>query len=495
MEEKRNFTKYILAAFCVMAIIIASYVLLKYPQPGVADQGDFDRVMGASGLELRETDRNNPNFNRFYKYIVTDYKISDTNVKGVLSRFINTSMAYLITLINFVCKLLRQDIFKTGYLAVAYTLIYSFAIFNIIKYLNIKNKVAAVLLVFLSLFILFDGNYLVWFNSLYGEPMMLTMLLLYIASLLYYNYNRNVIKAQNKIFISIVFVFLGAFLFLGSKMQVLTALPIIILMNIKLLWENKRVLKRSEFWALGFVFLIIIAYPLQINMRSKAIGKDTQYNSVFYGVLKDSKNPRQDLIDMGLNPDMAVEAGKHSYLDAKEYVKYVPRTEITEREFYSKISNGKLIKFYITHPVRFMKGMEYTAGNAFLTSTSLGKYKESFSKEPIRGFHRFTVWSSFREKYLPKKLMFIFVVYAVVLGVSLFTYCKNKRNKELRGKIEILLAILFISVLQFPMPFMGNGQADTAKQLYLFNFIFDLILITSVCFCFSRLISISTRDK
>ena len=27
------------------------------------------------------------------------------------------------------------------------------------------------------------------------------------------------------------------------------------------------------------------------------------------------------------------------------------------------------------------------------------------------------------------------------------------------------------------MPFVGNGQADTGKQLYLFNFIFDIFFI------------------
>ena len=63
---------------------------------------------------------------------------------------------------------------------------------------------------------------------------------------------------------------------------------------------------------------------------------------------------------------MAVEAGKHSYLPADQYVKYVPRTEITEKEFYSKMSNGKLAKFYLTHPKRLIEGMQYPPVKHFI---------------------------------------------------------------------------------------------------------------------------------
>jgi hypothetical protein len=241
---------------------------------------------------------------------------------------------------------------------------------------------------------------------------------------------------------------------------------------------------------------VLIIYPLQINLINGAISKDTQYNSVFYGVLKDSKTPKQDLIDLGLNPEMAVEAGKHAYLDINEYVKYVPRTEITEREFYSKIGNGKLVKFYITHPLRLIQGMEYTAGKAFYTSTSLGKYDRSYSEEPIRDFNRFTLWSAFREDRLPKRLVFIAFIYLAVIIVSVFVYKGNKEHEDIKAKIQLLWAIMLTGMLQFPMPYMGNGQADTAKQLYLFNFIFDIILVVSVSWCLNGLVLLRKKtDK
>lgn len=484
---EKNYRKYILISFCVFAVCIVLYVLFKYPQPGVADQGDFDRVMFVSGLQLTDQNKSDPNFKRFYDYTVTDYKIKNYSISGFAITLFSTSMGYLITFIGFICKILGQNIFKTGYLAAAYAVLYIFAIAVIIKYMNLKSKAVMAVFSLLSLFVLLDGSYLLWFNSLYGEPMMSVTLLLYISSWLYYLYYKNVLKSDAKLFRRIIFIFVAAFFLIGSKMQVISALPAILAMHGWLLWENRHNISRRQLVAAGIFLCILILYPLQISKMNGPISKDTQYNSVFYGVLKDSKNPRQDLADMGLNPDMAVEAGKHAYLAEKEYVKYIPRTEITEKEFYSKMTNGKLIKFYITHPGRLIQGMEYTAGHAFYTSTSLGKYQREYSEKPVREFNRFTYWSQFRETLMPKKLIFIGGLYFVIFLISLLTYIKNKGNKEIRDKIYLLWMIMFVGLIQFPMPYMGNGQADTAKQLYLFNYVFDILLVISFCWCFDKL--------
>jgi hypothetical protein len=487
MKMLINFKKYVLVLFCTIALCIVAYVLLQYPRPGVADQGDFDRVMFVSGLKLTEQNKNDPDFNRFLNYVVTDYKISNYSLLRLIITLFSTSLGYLITIISFICKIFGQDIFKTGYLAAAYSAFYIFSIYMIIKYINLKNKAALIMLALLSLLIFFDGNYLLWFNSLYGEPMMLTTLLLYISSVLYYFHHKNVLKSRKKLFPSILFTFIAAYLFLGSKMQVISALPAILVMQIKLLWENRKLLSLGKL-IMGYLLLfILIFYPLEMNIINGTICKDTQYNSVFYGVLKDSKNPQQDLIDMGLNPALAVEAGKHSYLDSSEYVKYIPRTEITKKEFYNKMSNGKLIKFYLTHPVRLIQGMEYTAGKAFITSTTLGKYERSYSEEPVIEFNRFTLWSSFRESLFPKKFIFIVFTALIIFAVSMTTYMKNKNRGEIKDKIYLLWMIMFIGLIQFPMPYLGNGQADTAKQLYLFNFVFDIMLLVSACWCFDTL--------
>jgi hypothetical protein len=495
VNTKERSVKYTALIFCLLALIIILYVLFKYPQPGVADQGDFNRVMFASGLELADKYKNNPDFHRYFDFIVTDYKISSLGIPRMIIGAIGTSISYFITLAGIVCKILGRNTFKTEYLAVVYSVVYIFSLIIIIRYINIKNRVTLSLTALISLFVFFDGNYLVWFNSLYGEPMMITTLMLYIAASVYYIYHKGVLNVRDKIFSKLVFIFIAAILLLGSKMQVITAMPVIVFMFSKLIWENRRLLRFSQKVVSVIMLYILIIYPIQISYIHKPLSKDTHYNSVFYGILKNSENPRQDLTDLGLNPDMAVEAGKHSYLDKKDYVKYVPHTEITENEFYSKISNGKLAEFYITHPFKLIQGMEYTAGKSFFTGTVLGKHSLSYSKKPIREFNRFTAWSSIRNRVFPKKLIFIVLIFMAVLAVSIFIYIKNRNRKDIKAKIHLFWTIILIGALQFPMPFVGNGQADTEKQLFLFNFIFDIILVVSVCWILDTIIKLVNTKR
>lgn len=479
MNTKKNLTSYYKILFFILAIGIIIGVLFIQPQVGVADQGDFNRIMSISGLSLLDSDANNPNFIRFMSYIVTDYQI--TNITNLTLTIFGSSLSYLIILINTISKLFGQAIFKTQYLSVIYSIIYILSFSIILKSFNIKNRIKLIILELLILFFFFDGNYLIWFNSLYGEPMMFTTLVLFIASVLNYIYYKYILKKNEKIFSKIFFILFSAFLFLGSKLQVLTSLPIIILFIVKILFDNRRSLNKINLYILCIVLCFVIAYPIGISYNSSDLNVDTQYNSVFYGILKDSKTPEQDLIDLGLNPDMAVDAGKNAYLAEDKYVKYSPKSELTAEEFYSNINNLKLAKFYLSHPQRLLNGMKYTASKAFSTSTMLGKHYRSYSEKPITDFNRFTLWSTFRENMLPHELYFIVSVYLILAVYSLYKYIKSKSNLEIKTKLLLLWTVMLIGIVQFPMPFVGNGEADTAKQLFLFNFIFDgLLLFVSI---------------
>ena len=95
--------------------------------------------MNSVGLSLLESDKANPDFKRFYQYIVTDYKIN-INIYTLLIGIFGSSMGYLITFINFICKLLGQEVFKTQYIAIAYAIIYISSIAIILKNLNVKSN-------------------------------------------------------------------------------------------------------------------------------------------------------------------------------------------------------------------------------------------------------------------------------------------------------------------------------------------------------------------
>ena len=136
--------------------------------------------------------------------------------------------------------------------------------------MNVKSNYKLFIIALLSIFVFMDGNYIVWFNSLYGEPMMLSTLLLFLAAFLYYIKCKY---TEKNIGLKILFVYISAFMFLGSKMQVLTTLPFIIILLGKILWDNRRILEPNKLKLLTVFLIIIIIYPIQINMVNKNIAE------------------------------------------------------------------------------------------------------------------------------------------------------------------------------------------------------------------------------
>jgi len=465
--------------FCLLFIIafaIAVYVLYTPPFPGVADQGDFQRVMGVTGLSMTSDSDSH-----FFRYVIKEYNMVGINPLRLIGIIPTTSMIYPVAAAKLICRISGMNIFNTHILSAVYCLMYISSIILCLILLDIKKESTFIFYGLISLFILLDGNYLIWFNSLYGEPMMIIGLLLFAASCLY------LINSENPGLKELVLLFSSSVLFIGAKLQCISSLPLVIFIILRIILAQKEhfhIGKMRFQVMLPVILLIYYCGGIYIDLNNTC-GKDTKYNSVFYGILKSSENPEKDLEMLGLPADLAVDSGKHAYLPAEEYEKYVPWSEITQKEFYSKIGNIKLLKFYILNPERLIKGLEYTASQSFQTQTFLGKYEKGEVSDYTHQFNRFTFWSEFRSRCFPKRLIFIIVFSVLVLFVSLQKYKKHKSDLRYRLKIELLWVIAGIGLLQFPMPYIGNGEADTAKQLFLFNFIFDILVITACASIFS----------
>lgn len=465
--------------FCIPAAAIAAYVLFVPPMPGVADQGDFQRVLDVTGLF--ELDNRDPE-SSFFKFIKTEYAMGAINPLRLLGIIPTTSMIYPIALARIICRLSGLKVFNTEVLALVYAVLYIAGIAMCVKWSGIKRAAVLFFCGLLSLFILMDGNYLVWFNSLYGEPMMIVSLLLFMASVLYASTRvKNIGRRE------IFFVLAASFLFIGSKTQCITALPFVFFIAIRVIsFRKKSNRQASRRLAPLIPVMLLFVYCAGIYAQhNKTCGVDTKYNSVFYGILKNSDDPEKDLALLGLSVDLAVEAGKHAYLPEEEYVKYIPWSELTDAEFYEKISNLKLAWFYLTQPSKLMRGMEYTASQCFNTATFLGKYSKKDIAEYTYAFNRFTLWSDYGRRLLPGNLLFIVLFITAASAALAFEYRKRSQDRGSRLRIELLLAVTAIAVFQFPMPFIGNGEADTAKQLFLFNYIFDILIIVICTWLFN----------
>ena len=72
-----------------------------------------------------------------------------------------------------------------------------------------------------------------------------------------------------------------------------------------------------------------------------------------------------------------------------------------------------------------------------------------------------------------------------MLAVCVLRLCRTEDERS-RLMTLVFLAVLLTGVLQYPLPFVGNGYADTNKQLYLFMLCHDVCMLWAAYFLVCR---------
>lgn len=439
--------------FLVVAAAVFIWAVFVPPVHSIADQGDFERIMRPCGIDF-------PSDHSFYDWANRFFPMKFTTVDLLLYIprlfLIVPSTAFILptAITRLIC--MPFGTFDMRVLAAIMFIWYTTVCFFILRRVEIKNPILHFLFLVFFIVVFYNGVNLTFFNSLYGQSVMLTSFATLILASIYLFDNITTTRKR-----TIIFFTIASCLMLGSKLQCIVFLPFLLAAIIYVGFKsNKR--KFAIICALFVMWHGVGGYIINGGQLNLA----TQYNSVFYGILKDSPNPAKDLQEMGIDEDMAVDSGNHAFLDQSEY-KYPPNTEIMQEKFYSKMSNTKIIKFYITHPSRFMNAMESTAKVAFSNKVTLGTFEEKYGFDKGTSSYRFELWETIRS-YAPHTLLFIIPIWLIFLTVAIIL--AKKKNKYALP----LIAVFVIGAIQFPMPYIGNGAADISKQLFLFNIIFDL---------------------
>lgn len=215
--------------------------------------------------------------------------------------------------------------------------------------------------------------------------------------------------------------------------------------------------------------------------NSETVEEDTLYHAITLGILPLADNPEEMCDELGIDPIIAQDIGKHAYLDKEEYVT-VPRSVEADERLYSRINTFGLLKYYILHPTYLLRALEITAAYAIEPATLLHVFKDEMGGN--RG--RWTFWVNVRAHCVPHHFWQYVIVYAVLFcacGYLLF-HSKKKENSLL---IVLFICIMLTGIFQYPLAYIGNGYADTNKQLYLFMLSYDITMLWTVVFVVQKM--------
>lgn len=455
-------------AAAAAVFLITCIALFVPPYIGMADNGDFFRVAYGNGLfyDLPDYD------SRYLGYFVREYGIFQYHNESGSAVFSSQSL-FIRAAIVLNQLLDHPHQFDIRYQAALYTVLYTGAVFMLVKSVTWKMpRTKGYLIAALAVFVFGDTAYTAYFNSFYGESVVLiTVMLLLASGLLLYQRKFND-------YVNLGIFGISALLLTTSKQQNAPVGVLVAMLAVLLLFIRKERLFRVVAGVLSLTLLAasIGSYVL-IPQEFVNINK---YHAMTRGVLLHAADPEATLKSFGINPQFAIL--NHS-LYYTPYTTVDVDSELLESEFYSRYGFGSILAYYLTHPDQAKQMLDLAAQHGFtIRPSAMGNYELSAGKPFGAQTSFFSGYSVLKESLAPRTFGFIVLWGLLVLGLYARSFLAgwSRRDRRELVRLPLLLTMMLIGLSGIVVSIVGAGDADLAKHEFLFTIVFDLITFVTV---------------
>lgn len=452
----------------IIVMIVIGAVLLNTlfisPAVGKRNNGDFGRLFLYGGL----TDLNTGYNNIYDGYVHMKYALSHA---GILLPFgpnwtAGTLVLKAAVAANLAGNFFVNRIFDIRFQTVIYCIIFMTGIFLILRFKKFNSILKITAGIFAVLFFT-DQCYISYFNSFFGEAAVIAFFFLTIGTFL------NLISKENPQKRDFDFFFISSALFLTSKSQELPLLVFMMIVYIGVYHFYKDKFKKH---IISCILLAVALCACSYISIDKFTNINNNYQMIFTGVLKDSKNPKQDLKELGIDTKFSKLAGTTFY---NRNLAFDPTGKVMKRDFYPKVSRGKVLLFYFKHMDRLWEKITDSAKASYrlgyLEKGNFEKGKYSKSKK-VNNF-RVMMIKKFPDIH---RNIYVYMIFSIVFfGINLFYIIKSK-DKPVKLLNLMLVFILFSGASQLVLPVIGSGEADFQKHMFFISIAYDTLTASAV---------------
>ncbi|WRS28845.1 hypothetical protein U6B65_06890 [Oscillospiraceae bacterium MB08-C2-2] len=454
------------AAAVLVAAVILALALFAWPM-GMADNGDFFRMIHGNGLYKLDQHQDDAYFN-YFSQTFGRYEYFNESGESLLSSqtpFIKGAMALDNLLTG------GDNVFDIRFLALPMALWALLAIYMLVDWASWgQKKRDGYIIAALAVYFFADTGYAVYFNSFYAEGLVLVSFLTAMASALLLEQKR-----YNPYLMLGVFLVSGVVLTsakqqnapLGFLLGILSLLMALGHSGYKLSqekggsWLRKNLF--SKVAAFGAVLLCFTGWAVYALIPQEFVYIN-QYHAMTRGVMMTSENPETVLEEFDMDP-------QYSLVDQTIYFERYPAADVESKElkerFYSHYGFVSISAYYITHPGQLLQMLDYSAQSAnAIRPAVIGNYQRNAGKAAAAQTQFFTLHSSLKEAFTPHTVGFMILWVAVAIGVS-FTK---------RWRTTVLACAILMGFSQIGTSIVGAGDADLSKHIFLYNVASDFTL-------------------
>jgi multidrug transporter EmrE-like cation transporter len=451
----------LVSSILISAAVVVAAQLFIPPAVGVADNGDFGKIMAPAGLAYR-TDSY---AERYWRWAHLTFAIVKPEPFPGWYKSSETLLALAAVDLS---RLLRPgkdfDIRILGLLHALLLLAFLALLAAATRELPMGAQ-AAILAA--AAFFYTDVGYVALFNSLYSQTASLLFLLLTIgvAAL---SVRRGRLEG-----ILLPAYFGAAALFVCSKPQEFVHGPLLAFLGLVLAGASWRDGLRppATRLALALCAAAVVYYAAIPRREIREIGV---YHTVFMELLPASPDPGRDLDELGLDRSLLRYSGVNAYQ---------PEAPLADpgfrARFFDRCGYGKVLGFYLRHPARSWDRLERAGRAAFtLRPGRPGNFSREDGFPPETRATHFSAWSSLRSRFGGRGG--IFWVAAAIVASYLAAWRLLPRTPRGRSIGWTLAVFATIAGVQFFVCGFADYLGDVSRHLYAFQGLWDALLLANV---------------
>jgi hypothetical protein len=459
-RSRARTNRLVVSATVLVAAAILAAQLLVPPIVGLADNGDFDRVMRAVGLDYVGTTR----AQNFGNWALVRFRRVPP---AATERSYTTSEAPLAAVaVALSDRLGSPESFDVRWLGALHAALLVAALGLLAASARelapgLQWTAAALLVFFFT-----DVGYAAPLNSLYAQ----------VAAFLFFMLAAGmaavVVRRGGSRGAPLAAYFAAAALFVTAKPQEAIHGPLLAVFGLALAGVTlRRLLAQPAVWlAAGLCALSLWCYRgTPAWLRELAL-----YDTLFREILPQSADPARDLAELGLDPSLARHAGRSPYPPDSPFHDPAFRAQVFPRYGY-----GSMLRFYARHPRRLATLLSRGARSAFhLRAVGLGNFPED-SGHPARSqSDRFGAWSAARGRLGAGSAVWL----VLLVGGSFAAASAGWRGATPRGRLfRTAIAILAaMAAVEFLVAVLADILGDLARHLFVFHAMADLLIVVDL---------------
>jgi len=463
-------------AVVVLIAVLGAWQLLIPPIVGVADQGDYARVMRPLGLAHVGTTYEDTVFH----WVQPRYRIVPADRTDLLP---SAELLLAGTARGLQGMFSPDGLFDLRLLGAVHLAFYLAAIWLVLRAARTLPIPAGMVIAIGALLATPDVAYVSYLNSFYSEPASLVFLLALLGVGLRW------LRAPAPGRAGAWAYFVCAALVVSTKAQhhvlalPLVLLPVLLLASL----EGRRMRPTLVAVAAG---LLVVGASLLATLPDW-LRNPARWNGVFYGLLLDSPSPAADLAALGLEPTLARFVGVAA-VEATGTVERAPVMEVGGR-----LTFRAMAAFYLGNPARLVAVASRCAEHAFeWRGALLGNYTRDSGRPARAHAPSLTGWSDLERRLFPRRVWFLAGFLTLFLGVAGWESRKGLDTPA--GRTALLcLTVALTAIVAFVVVVGAGGIEDTAVDLFLFQVLFDACLVAAAAWLavqFARLLPGATRS-